>query len=147
MSSQLVVFHRVYVLYKISYMFSAYIYVFQMITANTLLVTARSVIHLLLNSSVYVLSNHIQFFYYYKTDIIYYTRSQTIQLVYSKFCFAQTYSDFYDCRTGQIIYATVFHVCNCMQLYVTYSVFMIVYHVRICMQLCLVNEQSTSCFS
>jgi hypothetical protein len=122
MSSQLVVFHRVYVLYKISYMFSAYIYVFQMITANTLLVTARSVIHLLLNSSVYVLSNHIQFFYYYKTDIIYYTRSQTIQLVYSKFCFAQTYSDFYDCRTGQIIYATVFHVCNCMQLYVTYSV-------------------------
>jgi hypothetical protein len=74
MSSQLVVFHRVYALYKISYMFSAYIYVFQMITANTLLVTARSIIHLLLNSSVYVLSNHIQFFYYYKTDIIYYIR-------------------------------------------------------------------------
>jgi hypothetical protein len=43
MSSQLVVFHRVYYLYKISYMFSAYIYVFQMIIANTLLVTARSV--------------------------------------------------------------------------------------------------------
>jgi hypothetical protein len=62
MRSQLVVFHRVYFLYKISYIFSAYIYVFQMITANTLLVTARSVFHLLLNSSVYVLSNHIQFF-------------------------------------------------------------------------------------
>jgi hypothetical protein len=104
-------------------MFSAYIYVFQMITANTLLVRARSVFHLLLNSSVYVLLNHIQFIYYYKTDIIYYTSSQIIQLVYSKFCFAQTYSDFYDCRTGQNIYATVFHVCNCMQLYATYSVF------------------------
>jgi hypothetical protein len=37
------VFHRVYYLYKITYMFSAYIYVFQMIIANTLLVTARSV--------------------------------------------------------------------------------------------------------
>jgi hypothetical protein len=69
MSSQLVVFHRVYVLYKISYMFSAYIYVFQMITANTLLVTARSVIHLLLSSSVYVLPNHIQFFYYTKQTL------------------------------------------------------------------------------
>ena len=43
MSSQLVVFHRVYFLYKISYMFSAYIYVFQMIIANTLLVTAMYV--------------------------------------------------------------------------------------------------------
>jgi hypothetical protein len=124
MSSQLVVFHRVYFLYKVHKCLVHTFYVFQMITANTLLVTARSVIHLLLNSSVYVLSNHIQFFYYYKTDIIYYTRSQTIQLVYSKLCFAQTYSDFYDCRTGQNIYATVFHVCNCMQLYATYSVFL-----------------------
>jgi hypothetical protein len=43
MSSYLVVFHRVYFLYKISYMFSTYIYVFQRITANTLLVTARAV--------------------------------------------------------------------------------------------------------
>jgi hypothetical protein len=43
MSSQLVVFHRVYDLFKISYMFSAYIYVFQMFIANTLLVTSRSV--------------------------------------------------------------------------------------------------------
>jgi hypothetical protein len=98
-------------------MFSAYIYVFQMITANTLLVTARSVIHLLLNSSVYVLSNHIQFFYYYKTDIIYYTRSQTIQLVYSKFCFAQTYSIFMTVEQDRsymqlcFMYATV---CNFM---------------------------------
>jgi hypothetical protein len=37
------VFHRVYFLYKISYLFSAYIYVFQRITANTLLVTGRAV--------------------------------------------------------------------------------------------------------
>jgi hypothetical protein len=43
MSSQLVVFHRVYDLYKISYIFSAYIYLFHMFIANTLLVTARSV--------------------------------------------------------------------------------------------------------
>jgi hypothetical protein len=105
-------------------------------------------------------------FYYFKTDIIYYTSSQLIQLVYSKFCFAQTYSfctqnvfhvcncmqlyatysDCYDWRTGQNIYETVFHICNCKQLYATYSVFLIVYQVRICIQLCLVNEQSTSCF-
>ena len=36
MSSQLVVFRRVYFLFKIAYLFSAYIYVFQSITANTL---------------------------------------------------------------------------------------------------------------
>jgi hypothetical protein len=28
--------------------------------------------------------------------------------VYNKFCFIETYSDFYDCRTGQNMYATVF---------------------------------------
>jgi hypothetical protein len=36
MSSQLVVIRRVYFLFKISYLFSAYINVFQSITANTL---------------------------------------------------------------------------------------------------------------
>jgi hypothetical protein len=103
-------------------------------------------------------------FYYFKIDIIYYTSSQLIQLVYSKFCFAQTYS---------VCMQNVFHVCNCMQhiqmfmtveqdrtymllcfMYATVcnfmqhiQFFMIVYQVRICMQLCLVNEQSTSCFS
>jgi hypothetical protein len=38
----------------------------------------------------------------------------------------------------------VFHVCNCMQ---HIQIFMIVDQVRTCMQLCLVNEQSISCFS
>jgi hypothetical protein len=45
-------------------------------------------------------------FYYYKTDIIYYTRSQLTQLVYSKFCFAQTYSVCYDYKIGQNMYAS-----------------------------------------
>jgi hypothetical protein len=44
-------------------------------------------------------------FYYYKTDIIYYTSSQLIQLVYSKFCFAQTYLVSYDYKIGQNMYA------------------------------------------
>jgi hypothetical protein len=135
MSSQLVVFHRVYFLYKISYMFSAYIYVFQMITANTLLVTARSIFHLLLNSSVYVLLNHIQLFYYYKTDIIYYTSSQIIQLVCSKFCFAQIYS---------VCMQNVFHVCNCMQ---HIHIFMTVEQDRTYMQLCFMYATLCNIFS
>jgi hypothetical protein len=45
-------------------------------------------------------------FYYYKTYIIYYTSSQLIQLVYSKFCFAQTYSVCYDYKIGQNMYAS-----------------------------------------
>jgi hypothetical protein len=106
-------------------------------------------------------------FYYFKTDIIYYTSSQLIQIVYSKFCFAQTYQ--FVCKLC-FMFATV---CNGMQhiqifmnveqdktymllcfMYATVCIFMqhiqffmIVYQVRICMQLCLVNEQSTSCFS
>jgi hypothetical protein len=48
-------------------------------------------------------------FYYFKTDIIYYTSSQLIQIVYSKFCFAQTYQ-----FVGKLcfMFATV---CNGMQ--------------------------------
>ena len=84
-------------------------YVFQMITANTLLVTARSVIHLLLNSSVYVLSNHIQFF------II----------------------------TKQTLFITLGH----RQYSLVIASFVLLKHIQIFMQLCLVNEQSTSCFS
>jgi len=55
-----------------------------------------------------------------------------------------TYSDFYERITGQNIYATVFHVCICMQ---HIQFVMLVYQVRICMHLCLVNDQPTSCFS
>ena len=95
MISQLVVFHRVYVLYKISYLFSAYIYVFQMITANTLFGYSKVCYSLIIEQFSTCFIESYSVFYYYKTDIIYYTRSQTIQLVYSKFCFAQTYSDFY----------------------------------------------------
>jgi hypothetical protein len=116
-------------------MFSAYIYVFQMITANTLLVTASSVFHLLLNSSVYVLLNHIQPFYYYKRDIIYYTSSQIIQLVYSKFCYAQTYS---------VCMQNVFHVCNCIQ---HIQIFMTVEQDRTYMQLCFMYATLFNIFS
>jgi hypothetical protein len=54
-----VVFDRVYDLFKISYMFSAYIYLFQMFIVNTLLVTARS-----------ILLKHIQMFMMIEQDSI-----------------------------------------------------------------------------
>jgi hypothetical protein len=74
---------------------TAYIYLFHYVIVNTLLFTA-----------CIVLLNHIQFFIIMKQTLFITLVHSQYNNVYSKFCFAQTYSVCYDYKIGQNMYAS-----------------------------------------